>query len=116
MNVRPMILRFMLRIRDAHQPVEEQVRGVDEHQRQPQALEAPPGICSASSQRITPLSTKMHVRRSPMARWISGRNRRIDATAQAANDAALPTWPLILSVASFTNEAIVQSPVRPQIS
>ena len=28
-------------------------------------------ICSASSCRITPLSTKMHVRRSPIARWIS---------------------------------------------
>ena len=41
MNVRPMILRFCSRIRDAHQLVEEQVRGVDEHQRQPQALEAP---------------------------------------------------------------------------
>ena len=51
-----------------------------------------------------------------MARWIGGRNRRIDATAQAAN-AALPYYLAAdLSVASFTNEAIVQSPVRPQVS
>jgi hypothetical protein len=28
-------------------------------------------ICSASSSRMTPLSTKMHVRRSPIARWMS---------------------------------------------
>ena len=52
-----------------------------------------------------------------MARWISTA-ATVESTPPLRPQTTLPspTWPLILSVASFTNEAIVQSPVQPQIS
>ena len=44
------------------------------------------------------------------------RDRRIDAAAQAADDAAVADLARIRAVASSMNERIVQSPVQPQTS
>ena len=75
-------------------------------------------ICPASSSRITPLSTKMQVRRSPIALWISSA-ATVESTPplRPQTDAAVPH--LLAgsrSTVSCTNDAIVQSPVQPQTS
>ena len=68
--------------------------------------------------RMTPLSTKMHVRRSPIgAVDEQRRDRGIDAAAETADDAAVSDLSRgCVSVASCTNDDIVQSPVHPQTS
>ena len=110
-------LALLLRIGDAGQPIEEQRRrrrrrcsgSCSRSKRSP--------ICSASSCRSTPLSTKMHVSRSPIARWMS-----IAATVESTpplrpqTTRPSPTCARIRAVASSMNDAIVQSPVQPQTS
>ena len=82
-------LALRLRIGDAGEPIEEQPRGVDADERQLQPLEARLDL-GRSSWRMTPLSTKMQVRRSPIARWtIMRRDRGVDAAAQAEHDPAV---------------------------
>ncbi len=68
-------------------------------------------ICSASSSRSTPLSTKMHVSRSPMARWMSSA-ATVESTPPLSRRrrGPSPTCARMRAVASSTNDAIVQSP------
>ena len=70
MNVAPMILRFCSGSVTPASRSRNRLGGVDEHQRQLQPLEAACGSAAASSSRSTPLSTKMHVSWSPIARWM----------------------------------------------
>ena len=73
--------------------------------------------CFASSWRSTPLSTKMQVRRSPIARWISSA-ATAESTPPLRPQTTLPspTCRRMRAVASSMNDAIVQSPVQPQTS
>ena len=74
--------------------------------------------CSASSSRRRPLSTKMQVRRSPIARWTSSA-ATVESTPPLTPHTTRPSGPTcsrIRAVASSTNDAIVQSPAHPQMS
>ena len=70
--------------------------------------------CSASSSRRRPLSTKMQVRRSPIARWTSSA-ATVESTPPLTPHTTRPSGPTcsrIRAVASSTNDAIVQSPAH----
>ena len=72
-------------------------------------------ICVASLRRSTPLSTKTHVSRSPIARWmITAATVESTPPLSAQMTRPWPTCARIRAVASSMNEAIVQSPVQPQ--
>ena len=115
MNVAPMIFRFCLGIGDAGQPVEKQRRGVDEHQRQLQPLEALANlrrfvepqhavVDEDAGQLVADRAMNDAARRPSNRRRRSARRRR----------GRSPTCARIRAVASSTNDAIVQSPVQPQ--
>ena len=71
MNVAADDLALLLRIGDAGEPVEEQVASHRRSRAAAAASRKRSTTCCASSSRSRPLSTKMHVSRSPMARWMS---------------------------------------------
>ena len=87
MNVAPMILRFVSGIDDAGQPIEEQRRGVHEHQRQLEPLEALADLRGL----VEPQHAVVHEDARQLvadgAVKDQRRDRRIDAAAQRADDA-----------------------------
>ncbi len=90
MNVRPMILRFCSGSVTPASRSRNRSGGVDEHQRQLQPLEAPADLFRFV---LTHHAVVDEDARQPIADRAMdqhGRNRRIDAAAQAADDTALP--------------------------
>ena len=63
---------------------------------------------------MTPLSTKMHVRRSPIARWMSIA-ATLESTPPLRPQTTRPSRiaARMRAVVSSTNDDIVQSPVQP---
>ena len=71
--------------------------------------------CAASFSRSSPLSTKMQVNRSPIARWTSSA-ATVESTPPESPSTTRPspTCSRIRATLSSTNEAMVQSPRHPQ--
>ena len=86
MKVAPMILRFVSGSDDARQPLQEQRRGVHEHQRQLEALEPLANLCGL----VEPQDAVVHedTRQLVADRFVEDerRDRRVDAAAQRADD------------------------------
>ena len=66
-----MILRLLLGLVDAGEPVEEALLGVDVDERDAELVANASTTCSASFLRIRPWSTSTQVSWSPTARWTS---------------------------------------------
>ena len=115
MNVAPMIFRFCSGIGDAGEPIEKQLRRVDEHQRQLQPLEALADLRRLVEPQHAVVDEDARQLVADRAVDDERRDRRIDAAAQRADDAAARRPARgSRAVASSTNDAIVQSPVQPQ--
>ena len=80
-------LALLLGIGDAGQAVEEQPRGVDEHERQLQPLEPPPNLCRFVEPQHAVVDEDAGQPVADGAMDQQRRDRRVDAAAQAADDA-----------------------------
>ena len=115
MNVAPMIFRFCSGSVTPASRSRNSRRRVDEHERQLQPLESLADLRGLVEPQHAVVDEDARQLVADRAVDDQRGDRRIDAAAQRADDAAARRpASRILAVASSTNDAIVQSPVQPQ--
>ena len=110
-------LSLLLGIGDAREPLQKQVRRVDEDERQLQSLEARPDLVRFVLPHDAVVDEDARQAIADRAVDQHRRDRRVDAAAQPAHDPALTNLRADpLASPPRTNDDIVQSPVQPQTS